>query len=131
MKVFFILQESSLKNREAIALISAFVRIESIGIALDLPEALDVIRQSHPDAHIFDSNVLGEKRKDVLTSLLSIGRSIIILPKNHAAIRKCVYVGTHIDSSNELIDLEWVTKALSQVIMVPILDRTFKEEKIG
>ncbi len=116
MKVFFILHESSLRNRETIALMSAFVKIESTGIASDLPEALDIIRRSHPDAPIFNSNVLGKKRRDILTSLLSIGRSVIILPKNYAASRKCVYVGVEIDSSKEC-DLDWVMNALSQIIM--------------
>jgi hypothetical protein len=117
VKVFFILHESSLRNREAIALISAFVKIESIGTASDLAEALDIIRQSHLGAPIFNSGVFGEKRRDVLVSLLTVGRSVIILPKNYATNRRCVYVGVDIDAANERTDLDWVIKALSPIII--------------
>lgn len=122
MKVFFILQGSSVKKREAISLMSAFVRIDSIGVTTDLSEALEIIRQGHHDAPIFTSNVFNEKQRNILLSLLSIGRSVIILPKNYAVNSKCIYVGANIEPSK---DLEWAIKAISQIILVAACGKTY------
>jgi hypothetical protein len=116
MKLFIILNNSLLKNEDTISLISAFVRIDSIGLATDLPEALGHIRQKHPNAPIFNSNIIcNEKKRDLVISLLTIGRSIIILPQNYNVRSKCTYLGIDVGSKS-LIDFGWVMSSLDQII---------------
>jgi hypothetical protein len=116
MKLFIILNNSLPKNEDTISLISAFVRIDSIGLAEDLPEALEHIRQRHPNAPIFNSTVIcSEEKRDLLISLLKIGRSIIILPRNYTFRSKCTYLGVDV-ASGSLIDFGWAMSSLDQII---------------
>jgi hypothetical protein len=116
VNLFIILNTSLLKNEDTISLISAFVRIDSIGLAADLPEALEHIRQKHPNAPIFNSNITcSEKKRNLLISLLKIGRSIIILPQNYNVRSKCTYLGIDVGSKG-LIDFGWVMHSLDQII---------------
>jgi hypothetical protein len=116
MKVFFILTDFSSRNEDAISLISAFVNIESIGQAADLLEALEIIRQRHPNTPIFNSNVYSEKNRQTLfMSLLNEGRPIVILPENYSVRGKCKYIGVNIDF-NGLIDFDWVINSIVQIL---------------
>jgi hypothetical protein len=116
VKLFIILNNSLLKNADTIPLISAFVKIDSIGLATDLLEALENIRQRHPNAPIFNSNIIcNEKKRDLLISLLKIRRSVVILPQNYTVRSKCTYLGIDVDV-NSLIDFGWVMSSLDQII---------------
>jgi hypothetical protein len=116
MKLFIVLNNSLLKNADTISLISAFVRIDSIGLATDLLEALENIRQRHPNAPILNSNIIcNEKKRDLLLPLLNIRRSIIILPQNYTVRSKCTYLGVDVDF-NSLIEFGWVMSSLDQII---------------
>lgn len=96
-------------------MLSAFMNVESIGLASDLLDALETIRQRHPNAPIFDSSICSEKKGELLTSLLNIGRSIIILRKCYSIRGRCVYIGGDIDFSKHT-DFDWVVKAIGQII---------------
>jgi hypothetical protein len=116
VKLFIILNDSFLKNADTIPLISAFVRIDSIGVAADMLEALENIRQRHPNAPIFNSNIIcNEKKRDFLISLLKIRPSVIILPQNYTVRGKCTYLGVDVDF-NGLIDFGWAMSSLDQII---------------
>lgn len=115
MKVFFILTDFSSRNKDAISLISAFVNIESIGQAADLLEALEIIRQRHPNAPIYNSNIYSENKQYLFTSLLNEGRSIVILPENYSVRGKCKYIGVNIDF-DDLIDFDWIINSIGQIL---------------
>jgi len=115
VKVFFIISDFSLRNEDAISLISAFVNIESIGQAADLLEALEIIRQRHPNTPIFNSNIYSENKQNLFMSLLNEGRSIVILPENYSVRGKCKYIGVDIDF-NDLIDFDWVINSIGQIL---------------
>jgi hypothetical protein len=116
VKLFIILNDSLLKNADTIPLISAFARIDSIGLATDMLEALENIRYRHPNAPIFNSTIIGnQKKRDFLVSLLKVRRSVIILPQNYSVRSKCTYLGVDVDF-NGLTDFGWVMSSLNQVI---------------
>ncbi len=115
MKVFFILADCSLRNENAMSLISAFVNIESIGQAADLLEALKIIRQRHPNTPIFNSSIYSENKRDLFMSLLNEGRSIVILPENYRVKGKCKCIGVDIDF-NDLIDFDWVINSIGRIL---------------
>jgi hypothetical protein len=115
VKVFFIVSDFSSRNEDAISLISAFVNIESIGQAADLLEALEIIRQRHPNTPIFNSNIYSENKQNLFMLLLNEGRSIVILPENYSVRGKCKYIGVDIDF-NDLIDFDWVINSIGQIL---------------
>jgi hypothetical protein len=115
VKVFFIFIDVSPRSEDAISLISAFVSIESIGQAADLLEALEIIRQRHPDTPIFNSSIYSENKRDLFMSLLNEGRPIAILPENYSFRGKCKYIGVNIDFS-DLTDFHWVINSIGQIL---------------
>jgi hypothetical protein len=115
VKVFFIVSDFSSRNEDAISLISAFVNIESVGQAADLLEALEIIRQRHPNTPIFTSTIYFENKHDLFMSLLNEGRSIVILPENYNVRGKCKYLGVNIDF-NDLIDFDWVINSIGRIL---------------
>ena len=115
MKVFFILTNVSSRNEDAISLISAFVNIESVGQAGDLLEALEVIRQRHPNIPIFTSKIYCENKRDLFMALLNEGRSIVILPTNYSVRSKCRYIGANLDF-NDFIDFDWVINCIERIL---------------
>jgi hypothetical protein len=115
MKAFVIISgDSPEKNGMMASVMSAFASIDSIGVADNLMEAVDLIRQRYPNALIFDSRLLEEKRIDFLLSILETKGSFILLPRNRQFKDKCIYIG--IDFSG-VEQKGWLLHEISQRLL--------------
>ena len=114
MKAFIIIPNNSpSKNGMLVSMLSAFVRINSIGITEDVGEAIDVIRQRYPDILIFNSKILEEKEHDYLASILEAGGSFIVLPKHGQFGNRCTYIGIDfLDAKRK----DWVLREIGETL---------------
>lgn len=115
MKVFFIFNESSLRNDKIIPLISVFADIESIGKTRDLLEAIDIIRQRYPETTISDQKILNVNPQTLTPLFKKDHGPLIILPGNYQIKEKCIYAGLDF-SSEDLGDLDWIIRSIKRMI---------------
>ncbi len=114
MKAFIIMpNHSPSKSGMLVSMISAFVRVESIGVADDVADAVSIIRQRYPNILIFNSRILEEKGHDYLASILEDKGSFVVLPRHREFKERCVYLG--IDFS-VLEQKEWVLNEIGETI---------------
>ncbi len=94
MKAFIIIPNTpKSKNGTLLSVISAFVPIESTGLAEDVAEAVGIIQQRYPNILISSSRVLEEKGHGYLNSILEGGDPFIMVPKDGQFTNRCIYVG--------------------------------------
>ncbi len=75
MKAFFIITNNSpSKNGMLVSMLSAFVSIESIGVAVDVVEAVGLIQQRYPNTLIFNRRILEEKGQIYLIDDTAMGK---------------------------------------------------------
>ena len=96
-----------------VSTISAFVSIDSIGIAEDVAEAVDIIRQRYPNILIFNSRILEEKGHDYLASILERRGSFIMLPKHRQFMDRCIYIGIDFSVAEQK---EWVLNEIGETL---------------
>lgn len=114
MKAFIIISNNSpAKNGMLVSVISAFVSIESIGIAEDVVEAVGIIQQRYPDILIFNNRILEEKGHDYLTSILEARGSFIMLPKHGQFKDRCIYIGIDFSVAEQK---EWVLHEIGETL---------------
>ncbi len=114
MKAFIIISNNSpSKNGMLVSTISAFVSIDSIGIAEDVAEAVDIIRQRYPNILIFNSRILEEKGHDYLASILERRGSFIMLPKHRQFKERCIYIGIDFSVAEQK---EWVLNEIGETL---------------
>ncbi len=114
MNAFIIIPNNTKsKNGKLVSTLSAFVGINSIGIAEDVGEAIDVIKQRYPDISIFNSKILEEKNSDYLVPILEGRGSFIILPKYRQFGNRCTYIGIDFFSAAQK---EWVLHEIGETL---------------
>ncbi len=106
MKAFLIIpNNSSSKNGMLVSMLSAFASIDSIGIAEDVGEAIDIIQQRYPKVIIFNRGILEEKEHAYLASILETGGSFVMMPKYRQFRNRCTYIGLDFSVAEQK---EWV-----------------------
>ncbi len=114
MKAFIILSNNSpSKNGMLVPMISAFVGVESIGIAEDVVEAVDIIHRRFPDILIFNEKILEEKGHGYLASILENEDPFIMLPKQREFQGSCIYLGVDFSASEHK---EWILNGIGEAI---------------
>ena len=101
------------KNGMLVSVISAFISIESIGIAEDVVEAVGIIQKRYPNVLIFNSRILEEKRHGYLASVLETSGSFIMLPKHRQFKEKCIYIGIDFSAAEQK---EWVLNEIGETL---------------
>jgi hypothetical protein len=112
--IFFILSAATRQYEKTISLISALVRIESVGFASDLTEALEDIRQRYTKTPIFTSNIQSENMDAIMMSSLESGHSTIILPRKFKIKGKCACIGVEVDHNDPTT--RWVINSIESII---------------
>jgi hypothetical protein len=115
LKAYFIFHESSLKEDKLLPILSALVAVDTVGSASTLFEAVDIIRQKHSDAFIFDSSILDARGSDLLTPAVDDKGPLVILPRNYQINETCTYVGVSIEFT-ELYDYNWLMRSIGCLI---------------
>ncbi len=94
MKAFIIIPNNSQSKKSMfVPTLSAFADIDSIGIAGDVGEAIDIIQQRYPNVMIFNSRILEEKEHNYLESILEAGGSFVVMPRHMQYKDRCIYIG--------------------------------------
>ncbi len=115
MKAFIIMSNNSpSKNGMLVSVISAFISIESIGIAEDVVEAVGVIQKRCPNVLIFNSRILEEKGHAYLASVLETSGSFIMLPEHRQFKDKCIYIGIDFSVAEQK---EWVLNEIGETLL--------------
>jgi hypothetical protein len=114
MKVFLILSGTADQYGKTIALISALVRIDSVGHASDLTEALRNIRQDYPDIPILTSEICSEDIRTIMMSAVRSGHSILILPQEFKVSDRCAYMSVEVDHDDPVA--EWIINSIARII---------------
>ncbi|MEJ2697421.1 MAG: hypothetical protein P8013_12310 [Candidatus Sulfobium sp.] len=115
MKAYFIFNDSSLKEDKLLPLLSALVNVDTVGSAPDLLEAVDVIRQQHSDAFIFDSSVLDVRGTEFLTPHMDDRGPLVILPRNYQIKEACTYISVSFEFK-QLYDYKWLMSSIGCMI---------------
>ncbi len=114
MKAFIIVSNNSpSRNGMLVSMLSAFVSIESIGVADDVMEAVGIVQQRFPNALIFNSRILEEKRYGYLASILETSGSFIMLPKHRRFKDRCIYIGIDFSVAEQK---EWVLNEIGETL---------------
>jgi hypothetical protein len=114
MKAFIIIPNTpKSKTGMLLSVISAFVPIESTGVAEDAVEALGIIRQRYPDVLIFSSRILEENGHGYLQSVLKDGDSFVMMPKHGRFKDRCTYIGFDFSFAKQK---EWVLNKLGETL---------------
>ncbi len=114
MNAFIIVPNNSKsKNGMLVSTLSAFVGINSIGIAEDVGEAIDVIKQRYPNVSIFNSKILEEEDHDYLAPILEGRGSFIILPRYRQFGNRCTYIGIDFFSAEQKA---WVLHEIGETL---------------
>lgn len=114
MKAFLVIPNSSpSKIGMLVSMLSAFASIDSIGIADDAGEAVDIIQQRHPSVLIFNGRMLEEKEHDYLASVLETGGSFVMMPKHRQFKDRCVYIGINFSVTQQK---EWVLREIGETL---------------
>lgn len=115
MEAFFIFNDSSLKEDKLLSVLSAFAVVDMTGNAADLLQAVDIIRQRHPDAFIFDTSILDGGGAELITSRLDGKAPLVILPRNYKIRDACTYVSVSFEFT-ELCDYTWLMRSIGGII---------------
>ena len=115
MKAYFIFNDSSLKEDKLLPILSALVAIDTAGKASNLLDAVDIIRQKHPDSFLFDSTLLDGCGDELPTPRLDGKGPLVILPANYQIRESCTYVGVSIDCT-ELCGYNWLMRSIGRMI---------------
>ncbi len=114
MRAFLIISGSSpSKNGKLVSIISAFVSIESVGIADDVVEAVSIIQQRYPNILIFNNRMFEEKGHDYLASILEAKGSFLMLPDHRQFREKCLYLGIDFSVAEQK---EWVLSEIGETL---------------
>jgi len=114
VKAFIIMSNNSpSKNGMLVSMLSAFVGIESIGIAEDVMEAVGIIQKRYPNVLIFNSRILEEKGHGYLASILETSGSFIMLPKHRQFKDRCIYIGIDFSVAEQK---EWVLNEIGETL---------------
>ncbi len=114
MKAFIIVANNSpSKKGMLVSMLSAFVNIESIGVAVDVVDAVGIIQQRYPNTLIFNRKIFEEKGQSYLASILETGGSFIILPKHRQFRERCVYIGIDFSVAEQK---EWVLNEIGETL---------------
>lgn len=115
MKAYFIFNDSSLKEDKLLSVLSALVVIEIVGSACDLFEAVDIIRQKHNGAFVFDSSILDGRGAGLLTPPPDAAKPLVILPRNYQIMETCIYVGVSFEF-RQPHDYNWLMRSIGGLI---------------
>ncbi len=114
MKAFIVVSNDSLsKSGMLVSMLSAFASIESIGVAADVVDAVDIIQQRYPDTLIFNSRMLEEKGQSYLVSILETGGTFIMLHKHWQFMDRCIYIGIDFSVAEQK---EWVLNEIGETL---------------
>ncbi len=114
MKAFIILPNNSAsKSGMLLSMISAFVNVESVGVAENVVEAVDIIQRRYPDAPIFNSGMLEDKEYGYLASVLEDNGSFIMLSRHQELGDRCIYLSIDLSLAEQT---EWVLNEIGETM---------------
>ncbi len=115
MKAYFIFNDSSLKEDKLLPILSALVVVDTVGSACDLFEAVDMIRQKHAGAFVFDSSILDGRGAGLPAPPRDARNPLVILPRNYQIKETCTYVGVSFEF-RQLHDYNWLMRSIGCLI---------------